>query len=162
MGGNNKKTLTLSVHKLLSSQSCACLLSQTTTKYIIPENTRRLGVGSRNFLVRLRGPNLRPPSRNTKKKHAPTKREGKTGYTCERKKRTRQTSTPISQEKTEPQNSDQNQPEKPKAAAAALPQNKRKCERKRRERGEDEREERREKKGRRRLNHCSIPDTNCH
>lgn len=106
MGGNNNKTLTLSIHKLLSSQSCACLRSQTTTKYIIPENTRRRGVGSRNFLVRLRGPNLRPPPRNTKKKHAPTKSEGKTGYTCERKKRTRQTST-----------------QKPKAAAATLQQN---------------------------------------
>jgi hypothetical protein len=106
MGGNNNKPLTLSIHKLMSSQSCACLRSQTTTKYIIPENTRRRGVGSRNFLVRLRGPNLRPPPRNTKKKHAPTKSEGKTGYTCERKKRTRQTST-----------------QKPKAAAATLPQN---------------------------------------
>jgi hypothetical protein len=141
MGGNNNKTLTLSVHKLLSSQSCGCLLSQTTTKYIIPENTRRRGVGSRNFLVRLRGPNLRPPPRNTKKKHAPTKREGKTRYTCERKKRTRKTSTPISQEKTELQNSDQNQQQKPKAAAATLPQNNASA------KGKDEREERREGEG---------------
>jgi hypothetical protein len=160
MGGNNNKTLTLSIHKLLSSQSCACLLYQTTTKYIIPENTLRRGVGSRNFLVRLRGPNLRPPPRNTKKKHAPTKREGKTGYTCERKKRTRQTSTPISQEKTELQNSDQNKPQKPKAAAATLPQNN--ASPKEKDESEGRRERRENEKGRRRLNHGSIPDTNCH
>lgn len=130
MGGNNNKPLTLSIHKLLSSQSCACLRSQTTTKYIIPENTRRRGVGSRNFLVRLRGPNLRPPPRNTKKKHAPTKSEGKTGYTCERKKRTRQTST-----------------QKPKAAGSDAPTKQRESKRKRREWGEDEREERRRREG---------------
>jgi hypothetical protein len=118
-------------------------------KYIILENTRRRGIGSRNFLVRLCGPNLWPPPRNTKKKHAPTQREGKTGETCERKKRTQLL-----------QNSYQYKPQKSKTTTVTLRQNNTSP------KGKDEREgetrEKRKEKGRRTLNHGSILDTNYH